>query len=110
MTGNGTINLSNGQGSFSISATKTKKKWKGTFSYSDPTTGLSLTSKKLSNFTITGSQVHFTATAKIAKKKATFTLDATDNGEPGTLDIFSISINNGYSASGTLTSGDIMIH
>jgi hypothetical protein len=39
-----------------------------------------------------------------------FSVNVTDNGEPGTLDTISISLSNGYSASGTLTSGDIRIH
>jgi hypothetical protein len=34
----------------------------------------------------------------------------TDNGTPGNNDFFSISLSNGYSASGNLTTGDIQIH
>jgi hypothetical protein len=35
--------------------------------------------------------------------------ECTDNGTPGTFDTFSIQLSNGYSAGGTLTSGDIEI-
>ena len=40
----------------------------------------------------------------------TFSVSVTDNGEPGTSDTISISLTNGYFASGTLTSGDIRIY
>ena len=41
--------------------------------------------------------------------KVRFTVSVTDNGSP-ILDMISISLDNGYSASGTLTSGDIRIY
>jgi len=41
---------------------------------------------------------------------ATFTAVVADNGEPGTADTFAIQVSNGYSASGTLTGGNIQIH
>jgi hypothetical protein len=40
----------------------------------------------------------------------TFTVIVVDNGEPGTSDTFSISLSNGYSASGTLVGGNVQIH
>ncbi len=36
-----------------------------------------------------------------------FSVNVTDNGQPGTLDTISISLSNGYSVSGNLISGDI---
>ena len=57
-----------------------------------------------------GNQAHLTGTAKNGKAKLSFTVDVTDNGEPGTLDTFSIQVSNGYSASGNLTDGNITIH
>ena len=94
-----------------ITNQKKKKKIQtiGSFSYSDPAGGLSLSANKVAGLTFNGNQAHFTGTAKIGKRKASFSVDATDNGQPGTPnDIFSISISNGYSASGHLTSGDIL--
>jgi hypothetical protein len=109
VSGSGTIVGSGDQASFSLTATKSKKnKWTGNFSYSDPAAG-ALASNKLSGFTVIGNQVHFSVSVKAGKKKVTFTVNASDNGEPGTLDTFSI-VGNGYSASGNLTSGDIIIH
>jgi len=39
----------------------------------------------------------------------TFTVTAVDSSPDGTSDTFSITLSNGYSASGTLTSGNITI-
>ena len=83
----------------------------GSFSYSDPASNLSFTSSKVTSLSINGNQAHFTGTAKLSKKSTvSFTVDVTDNGTPGTFDTFSIQLSNGYSAGGTLTSGDIEIH
>ncbi len=40
----------------------------------------------------------------------TFTVEVIDNGEPGSADVFSISLTDGYSRSGTLRSGNIQLH
>jgi hypothetical protein len=40
----------------------------------------------------------------------TFTCTVVDNGEPGTADTFSIALSSGYTASGTLTGGNVQIH
>jgi hypothetical protein len=40
----------------------------------------------------------------------TYTVDVTDNGEPGREDTFTIALSNGYSASGTLAGGNIQLH
>jgi hypothetical protein len=42
--------------------------------------------------------------------KVSYGVGVTDNGEPGTSDTISISLSNGYSVGGTLTSGDIRIY
>jgi hypothetical protein len=85
-----------------------KGKVVGSFSYSDPSASLSLDTKKFSSLVITGNQAQFSGTAKVGKKqKFSFTVNVTDNGNPGTADTFSISVSNGYSAAGTLTSGNI---
>ncbi len=90
---------------------KNKPKAFGTFSYSDPTANLSFSSNKITSVTFTGNHAHFTGTAKLSKKsRLSFTVDATDNGTPGTLDTFSIQVSNGYTAGGNLTSGDISVY
>jgi hypothetical protein len=40
----------------------------------------------------------------------TFTVEVIDNGESGTSDVFSISLSDGYTRSGTLTNGNVQVH
>jgi len=84
----------------------------GSFSYSDPASNVSINSSSVSSLTFNGNQAHFTGprTAGRRAPAISFTVDVTDNGTPGTNDIFSIHLSNGYSASGNLDSGDIQIH
>ena len=42
--------------------------------------------------------------------RVSFNVSVIDNGEPGTSDTISISLNNGYSTDGTLITGDIRIY
>lgn len=106
-----------GQATFSIQMGITAKKRgkgkiSGSFSYSDPAVPLAISVNKFTNATITGNQASFGGTAKGTGKKTkkiSFTVNVTDNGIPGTNDTFSISAGT-YSASGNLTSGDILIH
>jgi hypothetical protein len=43
-------------------------------------------------------------------QRVTFTIEVVDNGDSGTSDTFSISLSDGYSKSGTLTSGNVEVH
>jgi len=112
--GNGSISgPKGGQASFSLDAKfqKMKKKTKliGSLAYDDPATPISLRSMKITSLSFSGNQAHITGTAKLGKTKITFSVDVTDNGDPGTNDFFSIQLSTGYSASGFLTSGNISI-
>ena len=79
--------------------------------YNDPATPMSFHSGKITSLTFSGNQAHLTGTGKANGKKVSFSIDVTDNGDPGTPnDTFSIQLSNGYSASGNLTSGNITIH
>jgi hypothetical protein len=113
--GDGTIAASGGQASFRLDAQRQKQKnkfkLKGSFSYSDPAAGISFSNGKLSSLTITGNHATVRGTAKLGRRNnVSFTVDVTDNGTPGILDTFSVSLSNGYSAGGNLTSGNITIH
>jgi hypothetical protein len=109
VTGNGSIATEGGQGTFSMNVGPGKKgKITGSFSYSDSSAGLTFSTSKFSSLTITGNHAQFSGAARMGKKqKFTFTVDVTDNGDPGTNDTFSISVSTGYSAAGNLTSGNI---
>jgi hypothetical protein len=49
-------------------------------------------------------------TAEISGQPGSYTVDVTDNGEPGRADVFDLTLSNGYGASGTLSGGNIQLH
>jgi hypothetical protein len=51
-----------------------------------------------------------TGTAEADGVGVTYTVEVTDDGEPGREDTFTIELSNGYSASGTLQGGNIQLH
>jgi hypothetical protein len=113
--GNGSITGPRGrQATFSMDVKfeKSKKTTRlvGTFSYRDPASNVSINSSSISSLTFNGRMAHFTGPKVSRSGAVSFTVDATDNGTPGTLDFFSIHLSTGYSASGNLTGGDISIH
>lgn len=71
---------------------------------------MSFSSTKITTLAISGNTAHIAGTGTIGKKKVSFTVDVVDNGYPGTNDFFSLHLSNGYSASGTVASGDIFIN
>lgn len=44
------------------------------------------------------------------KSSVNYMVVVTDNGEPGANDLFSLTLSNGYEASGMLTGGNIQLH
>jgi hypothetical protein len=108
--GTGSISTEGGQGNFSLSVMQIRGKTKGSFSYSDSSANLSFSTNKLSNLVIMGNHATFNGAAKMGKNRFNFTVNVTDNGNPGTADVFSISVSTGYSAGGNLTSGNILFH
>ena len=108
MDGSGSIAVHAGQANFHFSVTHGRKnKIVGSFSYSDPAAGLNINASKLSSLSINANHAQFSGMANHGRS---FVVNVTDNGNPGTNDTFSISVSNGYSASGNLTSGNIAFH
>lgn len=82
----------------------------GSFSFCDPAAGICITNAKFQNLSVEGNTAYFVGSTRLdTGLKVIFNVSATDNGQPGTSDTISITLSNGYSASGTLTSGDIQI-
>lgn len=83
----------------------------GSVSYRDPAANLAFTSKPTS-LVISGNHAQIRGSAKTGRRsQVSFTIDATDNGDPGTPnDVFSINMSNGYSAGSNLTGGNLRIH
>jgi len=58
-----------------------------------------------------GNTRHIEGTATVDGQSGfTYSVDVTDNGEPGRDDIFSLHLSSGYTASGTLAGGNIQLH
>jgi len=81
------------------------------FFFCDPAAGMCMTKGIIQSLSITGNTASFSGVGRLDNgTKVRFSVNVTDNGEPGISDTISISLTNGYSASGTLISGDIRIH
>ena len=97
-----------------LQKSKKKSKIAGSFNYDDSTNGIAIHGGKITSLTFNGNQAHFSGTAKGGgkgkSKGMSFTVDVTDNGNPDTLDTFSIQAGSGYSASGNLLDGHITVH
>jgi hypothetical protein len=85
----------------------------GEFGYSDHASHISFTTGKIETVTINGNNAAFTGTARIGgknKETVQFTVSVLANQTAPPGDSFTISLSNGYNASGNLTSGQITIH
>ena len=111
MNGNGTIAVPGGEASFDFSAQTPLKSGPHFITYQDSVNNFSFSTNKITSVTFDGNHVTFSGTAKIGKKKKiSFTVNTYDNGPNGATDQFFISASNGYSAGGSLRSGQISIH
>jgi len=84
----------------------------GSVNYVDHGDDIHVKSTGITAYTIvddTTRQIEGTATVN-GVETVTFVVVVTDLGEPGTSDTFSITLSNGYSASGTLEGGNVKIH
>lgn len=83
---------------------------KGQFTYIDSTAGLRFHSTAITSLQTVGNTTVVQGTGELSDGTvATFTVQATDNGEPGTLDTIDITIG-AYHASGPLAGGNIAQH
>jgi hypothetical protein len=91
----------------------TPKYLEGEFGFLDKKSHINFSTGKIETVTVNGNQAAFTGTARIGgpknKQIVQFTVNVTANQTPTTTNTFSIVLSNGYTASGTLTSGQILI-
>jgi hypothetical protein len=85
---------------------------KGKVDYRDDGAGVSFRSTKLNEVECSGRSARIEGDGVRNGTAVTFIVEVVDNGEPGTSDIFSISLSGTppYSKLGTLTRGNIQIH
>lgn len=115
VTGGGWISgtASGGKGTFGLSAGTTNNVPWGGLNYKDHGDGLTLQSTSITTYApgATPNSRHIEGFAQVNGVNGyTFSVDVTDNGEPGTNDVFDISISDGYQAGGTLDGGNIQLN
>jgi hypothetical protein len=107
--GRGMIDGQGDAATFNFRAKQSGNRPTGSFSFSDPAAVISITGAKVRTLTFNGNSADLGGTARLGDgTRVTYSVTVTDNGD-GSSDTFSITLSNGYSASGTLTSGDIQI-
>lgn len=107
--GQGTFDNLGNTVTFKIHATQGVRP-SGSVTFSDPAAGISFTKAKVRTLTFNGNSADLGGTARLGDgTRVTYSVTATDNSSSGSPDTFSITLSNGYSASGSLTSGDIQI-
>jgi len=74
--------------------------------------GLKVHGTGVTAYVVTGpTSRHIEGTAEVNGQSGfTYSADVSDNGEPGTLDTFAITLSNGYSAGNKLGGGNIQLH
>jgi hypothetical protein len=109
--GHGTIDNEGDRVTFHIRASQSDESTSaGNFSFCDRAAGVCLTNAGIGSVSITGNTAELSGTGHLDDgTKVRYSVSVTDNGSSGTSDTISISLDDGYSASGTLTSGDILI-
>jgi hypothetical protein len=109
--GRGSIDNHGNQVTFTLHASQAAdSSTLGSFSFCDPADAC-VTIGKIRTLSISGNTAGFGGQGHLEiGTRVSFNVSVTDNGPPGTSDTISITLDDGYSAGGTLTSGDIRIY
>lgn len=106
VVGSGTIAGASGPISFKVKgAYNSRNQIVANLFYNDPGAKLHFDNAVVTSLSFNGNEVTLGGTAKVNNRNVTFTATVT-SGTPGS---FSLSLGNGYSASGNLTSGGIAV-
>ena len=114
VTGGGSIDVTGGIGTFGFIAQRhaADASIHGNLQYVNHASGAKVHSVMFTTFVITGNMATFGGACTNNSVPCTFTVNVTDNGEPGTNDSFNITVNAGPTdgAGEKLRSGNIQIH
>jgi len=112
VTGGGWISVNSGKDTFGFNAGfRGDCVLKGHLEYQDHANGIRISTSSITSYGGSGTSRTFSGQATVNGQAVTYTVTAVDNGEPGAgADQFTITLSNGYSASGTLGGGNIEIH
>ena len=107
VTGGGTIVTGPGtEGKFSLDAHVSLK---GKAQYRDGAAA-DFRSTRLTSVSCDGNSATISGEGTNNGHSVQFSIRVVDNGESGTTDVFTISLDDGYARSGTLTSGNVQVH
>jgi hypothetical protein len=110
VTGGGTIDVAGGIGTFSfIIQQASTGELSGRLQYINHASGAQVKSVTYTSLLIVGSTATFDGTCTLNGAPCSFTVNVSDNGEPGTTDTFTISYQLPPADGGTLRSGNILI-
>jgi hypothetical protein len=108
--GRGAFDNQGNEVTFQFHATQGDDRFIGYFAFCDSAADVCTSRGRVESLTITGNTAEFSGFVILNGRTVTFDASVTDNGSPGTSDTISISLSDGYSAAGTLTSGEIRIY
>lgn len=112
VTGGGSITVPGGVGTFSfiVQRKTTTGPISGNLQYVNHASRVKVHSVTFTTLVAAGNAATFGGTCTINGAPCTFTVEVTDEGEPGTDETFTISVSAGPPEGGTLRSGNIQIH
>jgi hypothetical protein len=112
ITGGGSISAAGNIGTFGFTVQRKSlgAPIQGDLQYVNHATGAKIHSVSFSSFVVTDTTATFAGTCVNNAAPCTFTVNVTDNGEPGNADTFSISVSGAPAEGGVLRSGNIQIH
>jgi hypothetical protein len=99
------------QAKFTLEAKSDGNTAKGTCRVVDQATGRTIKCLDVTSLVVSGNHATFYGNATDDGVQTTYRIDVVDDGEPGRgKDTFSVTTASGYSATGTLTSGNLQVH
>jgi galactose oxidase-like protein len=111
VSGRGSIDGQGDEATFEFHAKVSDDGPTGSLSFSDPAPGISITNSEVRTLIFNGNSAELGGIAHLGKgTRVTYSVTVTDNSSDGSMDTFFITLSNGYSAGGTLITGDIRIH
>jgi hypothetical protein len=111
VSGRGSIHGEGDEATFTFSANQSDDTPTGSLSFVDHAAGISITEAKVRTLTFDGNSADLGGTAHMGDgTRVRYSVTVTDNSTNGGTDTFSVTLSNGYSSGGKLTSGDIRIY
>jgi hypothetical protein len=113
VTGGGSVDVADGAGTFGFIVQRDvadSPMINGQLQYVNHATKAKVHSVMFDSLVVFGNMATFGGTCTRNGVSCTFTVSVTDNGEPGTDDHFTITVNAGPPEGDTLRSGNIQIH